>query len=345
MRQLSQGLLNQQKTLIIMRKILISCLLAIFITAGDATAAAQTAPADPMLLVTMPEVPSSIERLDQRCNYILNKYWDTFNPKSSFSSHDRLNHTLGIFFGFTPYATADTVHLAIDKVLGMVAKAEPKNLIKLAKIAECWTMSDTAEYLSEELYFPFVEAVALNKKAKGPERDRIVHQYNKLLHSRVGETIDDIDLIRPDGGTDKLSALSNRHTLLFFFDPECDDCKFAKVRLDADYTIGTLVKRGIVTIIAIYPGEADEAFRKAAADMPKGWKVYALPQAGDIFTLEVSPEIYYVNRRRKILAKDLSVDGVLNAFRAMVERSNVQLYTPEAQTEPAADTTATEPAQ
>lgn len=325
-----------------MRKTLISCIIAIISTVYSLPVAAQAQVTDDQLLVKMPQVPESITRLDERCNYILNKFWTTFNPKSSFSSHERLNHTLGTFFGLAPYATADTVHLAIDRLIEMVGKADPKNLVPLAKIAEGWTHSDTAEYESEELYFPFVQAVALNKKAKGSERDRYVHHYNQLLHSRIGETIDDIELTRPDGSTERLSNLTTRHTLLFFFDPDCEDCRFAKLYLDADYTISTLVRQGVIAIIAIYPGENNEEFRKAASTMPANWKVFALPDADKIFTLDYSPEIYYVNRHRKILSKNLDAEGIMNAFRAMVERSNTPLYLPS--TQPEAEGTET-PAQ
>ena len=71
--------------------------------------AAQKAPADPNLLVTMPSPPDRLTTQSQRCNYIVDNYWKTFNPKSSFSSQERLNHTLGTFFGFVPRSGEETV--------------------------------------------------------------------------------------------------------------------------------------------------------------------------------------------------------------------------------------------
>ena len=160
---------------------------------------AQTAPADPNLLVTMPSPPDRLTTLTQRCNYIVDNYWKTFNPKSSFSSQERLNHTLGTFFGFVPYSTADTVFMSIDGLLKQVAKAKPQNLLDLARMAEGWTYSDTAEVRSDELYFPFVEAVALNKKVKGAEKARFVYQYKQLLGSRLGQLAPDFEMTLRDG--------------------------------------------------------------------------------------------------------------------------------------------------
>lgn len=297
-----------------MRKYIAIALLFAALVPGAGKAIAQTDKADPDLLVTMPVPPESLKRLDQRCNYIIYDYWNTFNPKSSFSSLSRLNHTLDTFFGLTPFATADTVHIAIDKLIDMVQKARPQNLLELARQAEQLTYCDTARYASEELYYPFVKAIANNKKASGPERDRYLHQFRQLDNSRLGATVADFEFTRPDGTKGRLSDVGTGHILLFFYDPDCTDCSLAKARLDADISISNLIKHNILTVLAIYPGEPDKAWQASAASMPEGWVVGAYPDADRVFTLDNQPEIYYLDRTRKVQAKDCTTDNILQAF-------------------------------
>jgi hypothetical protein len=295
-----------------MKKYILSLILCV--AAGLAATAQNTS----NLLVEMPQAPESITRLDQRCNYIISRYWDKFNPKSSFSSLERLDNTFGQFISLTPYATADTVHMAVDHLISVVQKAKPENLLTLAKIAEKWVYADTAEYLSEELYFPFIEAIVKDKKAKGPERARFQAQYDQLLNSRVGVKVNSLSYTKIDGTTGSLNDVTAPHVLLFFYDPECTDCRFAKARLSADYSLQTLIDNNIVAVMAIYPGDADEDWREDAKSLPESWIVGANPEIDRKFTMRYQPEIYYLDAERTIRVKDVAVDNILNTFKQFI---------------------------
>lgn len=301
--------------------------------------------ADKELLVTMPVVPSSLTSLQSRSSYIIDKYWDTFNPKSSFSSLSRLDHTLDQFFSIAPYANADTVHASIHKLVEKVGKAKADNLVVLARIAESKVASDTSEYISEEIYFPFVEAVATNKKVKTAEKARYVAHYNQLNNSMVGKQIADFEFTRPDGSKGQMSDVKSDHVILFFYEPDCSDCRMAKARLAADIAIPTYVNAGILTVMAIYPGEADDAFVEGAKDLPENWVVAAYPDADKYFTMRAKPQFYYLNNTngiRTVSAKDMPVDNILLAFNQIlqnaIEKANSQQAQPAA---PAADAAGT----
>lgn len=272
----------------------------------------------PSLLVTMPTPPDRLTRLDERCNYIIDNYWKTFNPKSSFSSLERLDHTLGTFFTFTPYATADTVHQAIDYLIANVEKASPNNLITLAHYAEKWCGADTSEYASEELYYPFVRAVALNKKAKGAERSHFEHQFKQMEASRTGVVVPDFSFVTPDGKRMNLADITAPHVLLFFYSPDCIDCSLAKARLSADYVIQYMIRHNLLSIVALYPGAPDGQWRDGAASMPKDWVTGAMPDADDIFNIRHQPEIIYLDSARRVQAKNVQVDNIIRAFRTML---------------------------
>jgi hypothetical protein len=302
----------------IMKKYILSLILSV---AAGIVGTAQTA-SD--LLVEMPVAPESITRLDERCNYIISRYWDKFNPKSSFSSLDRMDKTFGQFVALTPYATADTVHLAVDHLISVVQKAQPENLITLAKIAEKWCYIDTAEYLSEELYFPFIEAIVKNKKAKGAERARFQAQYNQLLNSRVGCKVQSLTYTKPDGTKGSIDDVAAPHVLLFFYDPECTDCRFAKTRLEADYSVKKLIDDNELAVMAIYPGDADDAWRTDAEQLPQSWIVGANPDVDQTFTMRYKPEIYYLDKARTIRVKDVPIDNILTTFNQFIQYKSLK---------------------
>lgn len=277
------------------------------------TASAQTYEAAD-LLVTLPTPPQSITRLDERCNFIVDKYWSTFNPKSSFSNRQKLDNTMGQFMAFVPYATADTVYASIDRLIASVAKAKPENLLTLAAVAEKWCYNDTAEYLSEELYFPFVSAVVNTKGVKGPEKARFAAQHKQLQTSMVGSQVVSLPFTKPDGTHGNISKVRAQHIILMFYDPECTDCRLAKARLVGDYKIREMLDSKELAIVAIYPGEASAEWKADAATLPDTWVVGAFPDADEYFTMRSEPEIYYLDAQRVIRVKDVPVDNIIRTF-------------------------------
>jgi len=273
---------------------------------------------DENLIVEIPTPPENLIRLDQRCNYIVDNFWKRCNLKSAFSSLERLDYTFGQFLAFTPYASADTVHMTIDNLIRGVEKANGKNLLPLAKIAEKWCSGDTAEYQSDELFYPFVKAVANSKKVKDPEKERFKALYRKMTNSRTGATVTRLDFTCPDGSQGSIDDIKAPHVLIYFYEPDCIDCRLARARLAADYVLPALTEANLLKVVAIYPGEPDDEWRADSESMPDGWIVGANPEVDMDFIIEHSPEIYYLDTSRKVIARNISVDNALNAFRALV---------------------------
>lgn len=307
-----------------LKAIIATAIVAVF-TFSTTGIFAQTSSAadDNTILVPIPEPPASITRLDERCNYILDHYWDNFDIRQALSAKKRFHNTMGQFFAFTPYATADTVHMAIDRLIANVGKAKPQYLLDLCLAAEPWVHGDTAEYASDELYFPFVKAVVENKKVKGPEKARIEAQYRIISNSSVGVDASAFSFVTPDGQQKTLADVNAPHIMLMFVDPECIDCRLAKARFTADYVIDALVKNDIIDIVAIYPGDpSDEAWVKESSEsLPKEWIVGANPEADLIFDLPQMPTIYYLDGKHIIKVKNVAIDNVLSAFHSLIENA------------------------
>lgn len=272
------------------------------------------------LLVDVPVPPDQITRLDERCNYIVNNFWKRLNYKGAFSSVDRLEATMGQFFSVTPFATADTVHMAIDELIRGVEKTDAKNLVTLARIAEKWCGTDSAEYASEELMLPFARAVAESKKVKSPEKIRYAAMAKRLANSRVGVAPADFEFTVPDGTLAHFSEVTQPTVLLIFYEPDCFECRLARARLGSDYVIKTLTDHNLLKVVAIYPGEPDDEWYADIESMPDGWVIGAAPDIDEWFTIKRTPQIYYLDADRKITDKDFSVDAAILYFNQFMKK-------------------------
>lgn len=262
-----------------------------------------------------PVVPEEKVTLSERCNYLVDKFWEGCNLKQSFSNLERLNQAFGDWVGFMPYATTDTLFISIDRFIKDVNKLGPSYMLTIGKMAETWTYTDSCEVYSEELYLPFAKAVAENKKIDKAERARFERQAQVIENSGLGKNVPPFTFTKPDGSQSNLGDVIASRIVLFFVEPDCFDCTLAKARLGADYNLKQLIERGLVKIVAIYPGQNTEQWQAEAVTYPEEWVVGASEQVNDYFEFDEQPTIYYLDARRKVLGKDVSVDALMLGLR------------------------------
>lgn len=271
-----------------------------------------------------PTVPDNLSTLTDRSNFFLENFWNHCNFKSAFSSKSKMQGAFNDFVTFMPYADAAVVHSAIEKLIKEVGK-KPRNLLSLAEMAEGALYSDTAQIVCDECYLPFAQAVADNRKISKAEKSRFEYQAKALGGSQVGMTAPDFEYTTPDGTKGRLSDMpAGAYVLLFFNNPDCDECELARVRLAADVNLNDLVDRGLIKVMSIYPGEPDDEWKAKTATYNKKWIVGAAPEVDEIYDMRNPPVIYYLNGEHSILSKTFAIDNLIEAFRVVRNKMTPQ---------------------
>lgn len=270
-----------------------------------------------------PTPPEALTTLSERTNYLVEHFWERCNLKSAFSSRAKLAGAFRDYVSFMPYASADTVHESINRLIDKV-KGDKNNLLTLGEIAESALYGDSAEVLSDELYIPFAAAVAANKKIPAASRARFEHQARVLANSQVGAVAPALPFETIDGSKSDLSKIESPYTLLFFNDPDCDDCALVKARLAADFSTRQLIDKGILKIVSIYPDSPSDEWKESAARYPETWVVGASEEADDTFDMRNAPVMYFLDKNRKIIAKNMVIDNVINAFNVINNAQTAQ---------------------
>lgn len=258
-----------------------------------------------------PVVPEEKVTLAERCNYLVEHFWDRCNFKQSFSSLDKLSQAFGDWLSFMPYASADTVHMSINHFIGEVGKIGGENTAAIAGMAESWLYSDSAMYTSEELYLPFAKAAAMHKKVNKALKTKYAMQVKMIENSSVGAIMSPFDYIKSDGLQGNFADAVASRVILLFYNPDCIDCSLAKARLGADYNLNKLIEEGLVKVVAIYPGEITDEWKENALTLPDSWIVGAAPDIDMEVDIPETPCIYYLDARHKILAKHVVIDNLL----------------------------------
>lgn len=266
-------------------------------------------------LVSYPMPPDTMMQLQPRCDYIVSRYWKRCRFDYAMAHPDKFNATFGDWVAILPHASADTVHAAIDELLGQFTKKGPETLA-LATMARNWLYADTSQYRSDEIYMPFAKAASSHKKLKKEDRAIFAADYKRMNASAVGQTLPELTVVTADGNTATLGEVAGSSVLIFFLEPDNVDCSLARIRLANNSDVRDLVERGELAVVCLYPAVPDDEWRKTAASMPKKWYKYAMPEAEDYFDLRIKPQFVYLNSAHTVLAKNMNLDYLLNAFAA-----------------------------
>lgn len=263
-----------------------------------------------------PQVPEDKVQLSERCNYLVDKFWDRCNLKQSFSSLEKLNGALGDWLSFMPYATTDTVFPAIDRFLTALAKIGANEQATIAKMAEKWVYSDSATYFSEAVYYPFCKAVADNKKSSKADKAYFGRQARIIENSGLGKTMPSFEMLMADGSKKAFGDVIASRIIVIFVDPSMEGT-MAKVRLAADYNLNKLIGSNLVKVVAVFPKPLTAEVKAEMEACPENWIVCAVPDAADNFDLLGVPSIYYLDAKHKVLGKNLSTEQLLVGLRAI----------------------------
>lgn len=258
-----------------------------------------------------PQAPESLTTLSERANFVVEHFWDRCNLKSAFSSRDKMAKAFRDYVTYMQFATKDTTITSINKLIKEVQK-KPKNMLTLAQIAEETLYGDSALFWSDELYLQFTNAVIKTKKISKADKARYEHHTKILTNSLTNSTLPNFEYETPNGEKQQFDSIKAPAIILFFNDIDCTDCQLAKVRLATDINLNKLIDLGVIKIVSIYPGEANEEWKMEASNYPKNWIVGACNDIYDMFDMRVIPTIYQLDDNHKIIAKNLNVDGILS---------------------------------
>lgn len=274
----------------------------------------------PNTYIQRPIVPDSVKTFQGRCDYLSNHFWDFCEMTKAFSAKQKMAEEFRTYIGILRYASPDAAINGMADIMKRLEK-QPKDQLFMAEVAEGHLYSDTAKVWIDQLYLPVAQAIADNKRISKAEKARFVQQAEVLGRSMDGMQVPSLPYTRLDGSMSNLQADSAEVTVVFFNDPDCDDCGMARLRLDADVSMNELIAEGVVKVVALSLSEPDEDWRKAMESYPKTWTVGAAPDADLTIDLRGgTPSFYVLGRHGKIWRKHLDVNQVIDIARQLKKR-------------------------
>lgn len=276
---------------------------------GQENAAAQ----EPQSLFKYPVAPDTIKTLEGRTNYIISKFWDNYNLSKPIKDSVAFDKAFRDYITFFKYAHKNIVFSSIKNFMNK-AQSNTANYVMIMEIAEKALYERGAEYWSDEVYLPFAKFFVDSKRIKSVYKSRYKEQIKKIEQCLQGSQAVDFTFTKPDKTKMKLSEITDKWILVFFNDPDCEDCSIARLRLSTDVTINKHIDEGRLVILSIYPGDYSKEWADNAKDYSEKWIVGASGEVDDVYDIRYSPSFYLLDNEHKIQNKNMGLTEVKNLF-------------------------------
>lgn len=259
----------------------------------------------------------SLTEPEERAAYLVKHYWDKF---------DFTDTTLIHFPEITEQATSNYIDMmkyvpakvAASSIKEMMSKASTDSsmFVYFSGLYEKYLYDPNSPMRDESLYIYVLDAVLEAPFLDEVSKIRPAHLLELALKNRVGEPATDFTYTLVDGKKGTLYRTKADCLLLFFYNPDCHACKEITDQLAASPFVTEWIKNNKLKILAVYPDEDLEAWKKHISYMPAGWinsydSTVSLKN-DEIYDLKAIPTLYLLDKDKKVVLKDVTFNQVEN---------------------------------
>ena len=197
-----------------------------------------------------------------------------------------------------------------EQIGELLAKAEQNNATaRFLTLAEKYLYDPNSPYRNDERYLLFLQYATTHQLADYTTNPRYQKHYAMVQKNRVGHKATDFPYTTQAGEKGHLYGVQSQYILLFFHDPNCEECQLVKQQLASQHA--HFAQKG-VQVVAVYIDDEVEAWQKA--QYPSAWLSVYAPEIDkqDLYDIKALPTLYLLNTRKLVLLKDVRLEEVIN---------------------------------
>lgn len=238
-----------------------------------------------------PTMPDSLKSADERASYLLLHYWDNFNFRDTLQLKDADNAEQGfvnyvdLLSRLSAQVKSGNLHLATDSILqqsigifGGNAFATPEAKKKFESLIDHYLDDPQSPMRDDRTYLLFLRQMKASPFFDETEKERIAFKIKTKDKNLPGDMATNFTFTDKDGKQHELQDYKAEKVILYFYDPECENCH----RISA-----WLAKQTIPPTFTILTVHADD-------------------KISDLYSLEAMPSIYLLDKGNTVVLKDCS---------------------------------------
>ena len=274
---------------------------------------------DTVILKMLPGIPTEITEPSQRATFLLTHFWDNFNFRDTafLMTDDLLEHCFVDFISLLPLAPDDTGDQSIQSLLKK-SEDERRMFSFILTLSEKYLYEPESPLLNEEKLIPFLQYAIQSPLLSDVEKISPKYLLDCISINRTGHIANDFTYTLFNGATGNLHDIEADFTIIYFNDPECDDCKMLIKQMIVSPIVNQYIQSGRLKIITVYVNDDLDAWKNHARDVLNTW-IYAYDAEQKIndeliYNIKRFPTLYLLDRDKKVILKDIAFQTLEDYF-------------------------------
>lgn len=265
----------------------------------------------------LPEIPTILTSSEQRLNFLVNHYWDNINIADTNFIHND-NDLEQAWANYCDLLNRVPLPTAQDAIKSTFTRMNGnKNILAVFQdLADKYLYDPNSPMREEEYYIPVLETLINTPTLDEVEKIRPRARLKLALKNRPGTIASDFVYTLKTGTRGRLHKISTDYTILFINNPGCHACAETIGQLRSAEVIEKLHKDSRLTILAIYPDEDLDEWKKHIKDFPEDWiNGYDKEQTinnKELYDLKAIPTLYLLDENKVVLLKDATFSNIVD---------------------------------
>lgn len=258
-----------------------------------------------------PCVPSTLRTPEDRLQYLGIHYWDRFDFRNQSLLADKDVTEQG-FVNFIDLLSRMDSLTAARSADAFVSKAfaQKKSADTFTSLSHHYLENPQSPLRNDAVYVVLLRSMRRRKGLTPTQRQSLDYKIRTFGSNLPGQRATDFQFVDRRGKRHRLSDYRHERVLLFFYDPDCDNCHRISSQLFRDHRLaGTRV-------LAIYPDSDTPHWQRTPQTFPRTWTDGYSPRgevnAKLLYTVRATPTLMLIGRGGLVELKDPTPEQLLS---------------------------------
>lgn len=270
-----------------------------------------------------PAMPDTLRTVPERAQYLMRHYWDGIDFGDT-TLIQRQNVTEIGFVNFIDLLPRVDSVFAAEGVAAFGRRVYSEGVphtvrAYYADLASRYLDSQDSPMRNERSYIMLLEALASAVcNTDNVTADGYRYLVSNLRKNQTGHRAADFKLVDRKGNRRTLYGLESEYTVLFFYDPDCDNCHRIAAQLANE---PLLVSDQRIKVLAIYADADTDAWKAHSAPFPQTWTDGHSPDgevaSRQIYFIRSFPSIYLLDSQKRVILKDVTAEQLIEKLHTL----------------------------
>ena len=248
-----------------------------------------------------PHIPDSIAVNYDRLSWMLNNFWNNFNFRNESANNLKvveqgLVDYINLMGNADSIQTATSASIFANRLMTVPRSSIMRKVFK--NMAEHYLDNPYSPMRNDRTYATLIEAIAAMPDSiiSSTERIKLLDKSRLLRLNLPGNTASNFTLTTPDGRERSLQEINADLLLLYFYDPDCEQCKETQRHMEQS----GIFKDKRLQILRVNPTDYDLAGRL-------------------LYWFDRMPSLYLLDKDKRVILKDATIEETEEKLREILK--------------------------